>query len=86
MANGIDATVNDMEPAAFDPVIDRPAPHPAFAQLPPRHHAVLAPRQGRDQPIPIASVVFTPYIGVKSTFVGHGPELGARDVTAGLRV
>jgi hypothetical protein len=86
MAHRVDTTVDDVEPPAIDPVVDRPGAHSAVAQLPPRHQAMLARSKRRDDSVPGASVVFTPYIGVKSTFVGHAGDLGRSRVTAGLLV
>jgi hypothetical protein len=55
VTHGIDAVVDLMQPAAFEPPDNRAPTDAARKQLPSRHHAVLAAGQLRDQLIRVSS-------------------------------
>jgi hypothetical protein len=51
VADGVDATVEPMQPPACHPPLDPAAIEPDIEQLTPAHHAVLPAGQGGESPI-----------------------------------
>gem|GEM_PF-3160359 len=51
MSDGIHATMDRMQRAAFEPRTDRPAANPSGQQLPAAHDSVLRLRQLAEQPV-----------------------------------
>jgi hypothetical protein len=65
VADGIDASVDGVQPAAFEPAVDRPATKPESAQLHTSDDAVLALRETRQRPVPIDRGILFIYVLIK---------------------
>ena len=64
MAHGIHPAVKRVEPAPFDPSLDRPGPQPRREQLLSANHSMLPLRKARDHRIRPKVAYFSPYTGV----------------------
>jgi hypothetical protein len=73
MPDRVDATVDDVEHAALDAVIDRRRAEPDLDQLLARDNAFLAAGEGRDLRIDRTRVRLTAYIAVECPLDPHGP-------------
>lgn len=71
MTHRVDAAVQGMEPAAADPVVDRPHAQPEPRELVPCDNAVLASGQSRDGAVGATLVHLTTYMEVNCTRVLH---------------
>jgi hypothetical protein len=60
-----------MQPAAFDPVPDRPRPETERQELAPRDNALLHLGESRDRGVPRVSPGFWPYDGLNDGLTGH---------------
>ena len=60
-----------MKAPASQPMVDRAATDARIEELRPRHHAMLALRQRRDEPIDATRVKLTPYVVVNFTSLAH---------------
>jgi hypothetical protein len=76
MANRIDTTVKDVQPACLETVTDRSAAQPELEQLAPRHDAVLTICKLGDLPVRDIQGRFGPYVGLNCTRIGHDAEIG----------
>jgi hypothetical protein len=72
MPDGVDTTVDGMQPADLGPVLDRPAPEPELEQLEAGHNTVLPGRQPGDREIHAGS---SPKSGDKPARVVHAARL-----------
>ena len=75
MADGVDASVHDVEPPALDPPLDRPPADAELDQLPPVDDAVLPRRQLRDEGVDGSRLRLTTYMGVNCRVDWHRPIL-----------
>jgi hypothetical protein len=82
MADGIDATMNPVQPSARDASLDCPLAQAKLQQLSPGYHAVLPLRERRDCLVRMAGVRFSPYGVVNHTLTRHADIVG----DAGARV
>src|ERR671933_318561 len=74
----VHASMHEVQPAAFEPVVDRAPAEPQAGELPTGDHAVLAVRERRDQGVERTSATLTIYFMVKRTLVSHRPMVAAR--------
>jgi hypothetical protein len=90
MPDGIDATMQQVELAAFDPRVDSPAPDTATQQLPPRNQPVLRGGEIRNQAVdPCPSRTrggfFIPQLN-NTPRVGHRADRGQKTRTDGAQI
>ncbi len=85
MSDRIHAAMDGVEPAALEPVPDRPAAEPEVQQLPVGDHPVLALREGAEGPVVVDTCSLSPYYGLELQLIRHRPKLGRRRRTGGLR-
>jgi hypothetical protein len=81
MAGRVHAAVEAMQASALEPVPDRPPAEAELQELRPADHAVLAVREGGDQPVDAAArVSFGPMTGSRaaSTRMGTMVARGSR--------
>jgi len=74
MPDGVDATMDRVQPTSGDPMIDRSRAQPERHELPASNDAVLAGRKRGDLPITRAAptcATFTMYFGVNVARVRH---------------
>jgi hypothetical protein len=78
VAHGVDATVNAMQPATLDAVVDGVPRESGRQQLPACYNAVLMRGELGDCPlVRAAGIKFAAYITVNLTRAGHGPNVGS---------
>jgi hypothetical protein len=75
MSHRIDPGPFDVEPALFDPMLDRPPAEAHVEKLPPSHAPVLLRRERRNHRVHGMSVTFCPYDGHDVTLVCHAPRM-----------
>jgi hypothetical protein len=73
VADRVDPAVHGVEPAALQPVTDRPATEPEVDELSPGDDAVLALGDRGDRDVHAANPTFGPFKGPKCSLGGHGP-------------
>jgi hypothetical protein len=78
MADGVDATMNRMQPPALNAPLYRPTAEAQPRELRALHHAVLSVGERRNRRVLIASVKFPIYAMGNFTLAGHAPILARR--------
>jgi hypothetical protein len=76
--DGVHASMHEVQPAAFEPVVDRAPTEPQAGDLRAGDHAVLAVRERRDQGVERTSATLIIYFMVKCTLVSHRAMVAAR--------
>jgi hypothetical protein len=71
MADRVDALMDAVETAGGQPVPDRAAPEPQFAQLRPGDHAMLTGRQLGDHGVNGSSAMFCTHVVLKIALDSH---------------
>lgn len=77
MADGVDAAVHRVQPAALQPMTDGPAAEAEGGELSTAHDAVLAPGKRRDGGVGVPRRYFGPHIVLKCRRVWHGRMIAA---------
>ena len=73
VADRVDPAVHGVEPAALQPVTDRPATEPEVDELSAGDDAVLGLGERGDRAVHAANATFGPFKGPKCSLAGHGP-------------
>jgi hypothetical protein len=77
MSDGIDAAVDQVQPAGLQATIDCTRAQPQVPELRSRHHPVLATSELGEPPI-WTTVTFATYLVVKVTLVFHEERMARR--------
>jgi hypothetical protein len=83
VADGVDAAVHSVEPAALDAASYRSASQPEVVELSAGNHAMLAPGQTRDRPFPVDNVNRCIYLMHDCDLDRHGTRMTAAGAPQG---
>jgi hypothetical protein len=73
VADGIYASMNEVQATAFKPMADRATADVELCQLRPGHKSVLTRRKRGDHLVDGTRVTLSPYYGLNCTLVCHTP-------------